>query len=194
MNLSSARESNVERGTGADAAFAASAANAAASPEDADLHPLWIQLVAGLAVIGRPRALYIGMLRITLPSASGSRIFILEGRLAGLWAQELLRVVREANQRYRCIFDLQEVFYVDSNGEQALRMLDRYGASFITDSAYGKDLCKRLKLRRIDASNLQELQPQQEGEGEPGGHIPKATDANCSSLEMPGQQRSGCRE
>jgi len=133
------------------------------------------------------------MLRITLPTANGSENFILEGRLAGLWAQELLRVVREANPRHRCIFDLQEVFYVDSNGEQALRMLSRYGASFVTDSAYGKDLCKRLKLRRIEASDVRELQPQQDDHSQPTGHIPEVAEANRSKVEMPGQQRSGCR-
>ena len=133
------------------------------------------------------------MLRITLPTANGSENFILEGRLAGLWAQELLRVVRETNLRHRCIFDLQEVFYVDSNGEQALRMLSRFGASFVTDSAYGKDLCKRLKLRRIEASDVRELQPRQEGDGQPVGHIPEVAESDRSRGEIPGQQRSGCR-
>ena len=91
------------------------------------------------------------MLRITLPSAGCPEIVVLEGRLAGLWAQELLRVAREANQGSGTIFDLQEVFYVDSSGEDALRILSRIGARFITDSAYGKDLCKRLRLHRIAA-------------------------------------------
>ena len=89
------------------------------------------------------------MLRITLPPANSSKAFILEGRLTGLWARELLRVARGANQGYDNIFDLQEVFYVDSAGEEALRLLSGRGAQFITESAYGKDLCHRLKLRRV---------------------------------------------
>jgi len=89
------------------------------------------------------------MLRITLPPANSTEAFILEGKLTGLWAQELLRVAREANQGYGNIFDLQEVFYVDSAGEDALRLLGRRGARFITESAYGKDLCNRLKLLRV---------------------------------------------
>jgi len=89
------------------------------------------------------------MLRITLPPANSTEAFILEGRLTGLWAQELLRVARGANQGYGNIFNLQEVFYVDSVGEDALRLLARRGARFITESAYGKDLCNRLKLRRV---------------------------------------------
>jgi hypothetical protein len=60
------------------------------------------------------------MLRITAPTASHSGLFILEGRLTGVWARELLRVARTANQGYGNIFDLQEVFFVDSEGEEAV--------------------------------------------------------------------------
>ena len=102
------------------------------------------------------------MLRITLPTASHSGLFILEGRLTGLWAKELLRVARGTNQGHGNIFDLQEVFYVDSEGENALRLLSGRGAKFITDSAYGKDLCRRLKLRRITPT---------EGEGDNGERV-----------------------
>ena len=94
------------------------------------------------------------MLRITLPTTGPSGLFILEGRLTGLWAKELLRVARGANQGHGNIFDLQEVFYVDSEGEEALRLLARRGASFITESAYGKDLCDRLKLDRTGPSEV----------------------------------------
>ena len=94
------------------------------------------------------------MLRITLPAANRSGSFILEGRLTGLWAKELLRVARAENQGHRNIFDLREVFYVDSEGENTLRWLGRRGAKFVTDSAYGKDLCHRLKLRRVEELQL----------------------------------------
>jgi hypothetical protein len=93
------------------------------------------------------------MLRITLPTASHSGLFILEGRLTGLWVKEFLRVARGANQGFGNIFDLQEVFYVDSEGEEALRLVARRGARFITESAYGKDLCHRLKLERVGSAD-----------------------------------------
>ena len=93
------------------------------------------------------------MLRITLPTAGHSELFILEGRLTGLWVKEFLRVARGTNQGFGNIFDLQEVFYVDSEGEEALQLLARRGARFITESAYGKDLCHRLKLQRVVFSN-----------------------------------------
>ena len=93
------------------------------------------------------------MLRITLPTASHSELFILKGRLTGLWVKEFLRVARGTNQGFGNIFDLQEVFYVDSDGEEALQLLARRGARFVTQSAYGKDLCHRLKLKRVDLDN-----------------------------------------
>ena len=99
-----------------------------------------------------------GMLRITLPTANRSGLFILEGRLTGLWVKEFLRVARGTNQGFGHIFDLHEVFYVDSEGEAALRSLGRRGARFITETAYGKDLCHRLKLERVGHR-------QQRGEG-----------------------------
>ena len=91
----------------------------------------------------------VNMLRITLPKAANQGMYKLEGRLTGRWAQELLRVVRQSGAGKGTVFDLQEVFYVDSAGEGALRLLGRRGARFITESAYGKDLCNRLKLRRV---------------------------------------------
>jgi len=135
--------------------------------------------------------MYNGMLRITLPSANVSGLFVLEGKLAGLWAQELLRVAREVNQGDGNIFDLQEVFYVDSTGEEALRRLSRHGARFIADSAYGRDLCRRLRLRRIAASEAHNSQMTQESDR---GPLPEATKANFSSAEELGHQRSGFRE
>lgn len=93
------------------------------------------------------------MLRITLPAASRTGSFILEGRLTGLWAKELLRVARTEYPIQTKIFDLREVFYVDSQGEDALRWLSGRGARFIAESAYGKDLCTRLNLHRVCPSD-----------------------------------------
>jgi hypothetical protein len=158
------------------------------------LHLLWIQPPSDSLTIGRPLAMYTGMLRITLPSANGPGIVVLEGRLAGLWAQELLRVVREANQGPGTVFDLQEVFYVDSSGEETLRILSRVGAKFLTDSAYGKDLCKRLKLHRI-ASEARNSQQAAENDADcGGGHLPEAKKDNRSRAEVLGHQCSGCRK
>lgn len=89
------------------------------------------------------------MLRITLPTRNDIRpVFILEGKLAGEWVKELIRVTREIGPGTNCVFDLEDVFYVDQLGEETLCWLNRLGATFITETAYGKDLCERLGLRR----------------------------------------------
>ena len=137
--------------------------------------------------IGKQDAVNAGMLRITVPTLSSQEVFVLEGKLTGLWAQELLRVARAANQGPGTIFNLQEVFYVDSSGEEALRFLSRRGARFLTDSAYGVDLCKRLKLHRI-------CQQVEDGNAHRAGRIPISTKTNPSGADVLGQQRSGCRE
>ena len=117
---------------------------------------LSFQRIKVLLTIGEQIAITFGMLRITSPTASGSGVFVLKGRLTGLWAQELLRVARGENRGHGNIFDLQDVFHVDSAGEKALRILGAaYGARFITKSAYGKDLCRRLKLHRVTISEVE---------------------------------------
>ena len=84
-----------------------------------------------------------------------------EGRLTGLWAHVLLRIARGENQAHGNTFDLKEVSYVDSAGENALRTLGgACGASFIAESAYGKYLCKRLKLRRVSIAEVERISRQ----------------------------------
>jgi hypothetical protein len=81
-------------------------------------------------------------------------VFVLEGRLVGLWVKELIRVTRQLGPGTTSVFDIEDVFYVDSLGEETLLWLNRLGATFITNTAYGKDLCRRLHLRRAATSKL----------------------------------------
>jgi hypothetical protein len=104
------------------------------------------------------------MLRVTLPTANDSGVIVLEGRLTGLWSKVLLLLARGEIQGHGKTFDLREVLYVDSAGENALQTLGRiYGASFIAESAYGKYLCKRLKLRRVSIAELENFNRQVRG-------------------------------
>ena len=72
---------------------------------------------------------------------------MLEGRLAGLWVKELICVTSHLGPGTAAVFDIENVFYVDSLGEGTLLWLNRLGAAFIAENAYGKNLCKRLRLR-----------------------------------------------
>ena len=81
-------------------------------------------------------------------------MFILEGRLAGLWVKELLHVTRDIGPNTNCVFDIEDVAYVDQPGEEALKRLNQSGATFLVKSVYGKDLCERLHLHRPSPANV----------------------------------------
>jgi hypothetical protein len=66
--------------------------------------------------------------------------------------KELIRVTCDLGPRTTSVFDIEEVFYVDPLGEETLCWLNRLGATFITETAYGKDLCERLGLRRASSA------------------------------------------
>jgi len=88
------------------------------------------------------------MLRITLPSSEDHPVFVLEGKLSGLWVKELIRVTRLLGPRTNSVFDIEGVSYVDSLGEKTLLWLNSLGAVFAAENVYGKDLCRRLHLHR----------------------------------------------
>jgi hypothetical protein len=94
------------------------------------------------------------VLRITLPTREDDPLFILEGRLAGKWVEELIRVIHQIRSGKKCVFDIENVFYVDSLGEEALLWMNRMGATFITENAYGRDLCQRLHLCRTTVAKV----------------------------------------
>jgi hypothetical protein len=89
------------------------------------------------------------MLRITLPTCEEHPVYFLEGRLAGLWTKEFIRVTNQLGPGTTAVFDIENVFYVDSLGEETLLWLNRLGAAFIVENVYGQSLCKRLHLRRM---------------------------------------------
>lgn len=56
------------------------------------------------------------------------------------------------------VFDIQQLSAIDSAGEEVLRILSKRGGRFITNSLYGRDLCKRLKLSRVTAPDSENHQ------------------------------------
>jgi hypothetical protein len=92
------------------------------------------------------------VLRITLPSCKEDRLFILEGTLTGEWVKEFIRVTNQVCPGKTSIFDIENVFYVDSPGEDALVWLNQLGATFIAENVYGRGLCERLHLHRTTAA------------------------------------------
>jgi len=125
-----------------------------------------------LRLNGTVRASSYAMLRITLPTRDDPQVFVLEGRLTGDWVKELLRVTRDLGPRTSCIFDLEEVYYVDPLGEETLLWLNRLGARFVTNTAYGKYLCQRLHLHR--APTIKPAGKQKRGKAPPDTPISSA--------------------
>jgi len=92
------------------------------------------------------------MLRITISNCKNHPMYVLEGRLAGDWVQELVWITRELSPRTKPVIDIEHVHYVDPLGEKALHWLNHLGAGFVAQNAYGVHLCERLQLRRLNAS------------------------------------------
>ena len=95
------------------------------------------------------------MLRITVSKRKDHPMYVLEGRLAGNWVQELMSVTSELNQGSNAIIDIEHVHYADPLGEKALQWLNRLGAAFVVQNAYGVDLCDRLELSRVSVSEVE---------------------------------------
>jgi len=114
------------------------------------------------------------MLRITLSFRKDKPLFILEGRLAGEWVAELIRVTHQIPSGKKCVVDIENVFYVDSPGEEALLWLNQLGAAFITENVYGSDLCQRLHLRRttLDKSDAPSSHKRRSGKAPPDTDLP----------------------
>jgi hypothetical protein len=71
------------------------------------------------------------MLRITIHDTAGELRFHLEGRLAGPWVRELeccWETARSIVRGRSVVFDLNDVDYVDREGERLLEALHAKGA------------------------------------------------------------------
>ena len=63
----------------------------------------------------------------------------LHGQLTGLWVSELRTVWRNtqgADEHRRCVFDLNDVTFVDEAGEKLLRVLAKEGVQFEAGGIY----------------------------------------------------------
>jgi hypothetical protein len=91
------------------------------------------------------------MLKITMTKTPTEERWILHGRLIGPWVRELKAVWRNthrADEQQRCVFDLNEVTFVDKGGETLLRALAKEGVQFEASGIYVRDVVKQLKDKR----------------------------------------------
>jgi outer membrane protein TolC len=90
------------------------------------------------------------MLKISFSEIPTEEKWILEGRLTEPWVRELRtswkRNHRTAKER-ACIVDLNEITFVDKNGERLLRAMVREGAQCIARGIYTKHILENLTTR-----------------------------------------------
>jgi ABC-type transporter Mla MlaB component len=91
------------------------------------------------------------MLKINVTKTETEERWILQGRLMGPWVRELKAVwqnTHRADQQQRCVFDLNDVTFVDKAGEKLLRALAKEGAQFEASGIYVRDVVEQLKGKR----------------------------------------------
>jgi anti-anti-sigma regulatory factor len=86
------------------------------------------------------------VLRITIDETPTEKRWILQGRLVGLWVSELRRAWKNAHRtdnNRKCVVDLNDVTFIDKNGERLLRTMSKQGAQFIATGIYIKHVLQQ---------------------------------------------------
>lgn len=87
------------------------------------------------------------MLKITMSKTGTEDRWTVYGQLTGPWVSELRTVWRNAqnaDKQRRCVFDLNEVTFVDKAGEKLLRVLAKHGVEFEAAGLYVRGVLRRL--------------------------------------------------
>jgi hypothetical protein len=90
------------------------------------------------------------MLKITITSTATEERWFLQGRLVAPWIDEVkaswMRAHRTALAR-RCIVNLDEVTFIDRNGERMLRWMSNRGAQLVARDVYVQHVLDRLRRK-----------------------------------------------
>lgn len=93
------------------------------------------------------------MLRITVADTSGEQRWVIHGRLVEPWVSELRSTWKKAEavrQGKACVVDLNEVTFIDEDGEGVLLEIAKDGARFVAGGVYTKQVVDHLR-RLCDA-------------------------------------------
>ena len=107
------------------------------------------------------------MLRITVTDLPDKQRWLLQGRLVGPWAAELRlawRSARHESDTRKCIVELNDVTFIDQNGEAVLKEIMSQEAEFFTSGMYTKQILENL------SSDLERSRIRKENENDPGNH------------------------
>jgi anti-anti-sigma regulatory factor len=81
------------------------------------------------------------MLKITIRETPEEMRWVLQGRLVGVWVDELRTSWKKKPRRPSktpCVIDLNDVTFIDEKGERLLRAMSKRGAQFIASGIYIK--------------------------------------------------------
>jgi anti-anti-sigma regulatory factor len=90
------------------------------------------------------------MLRITVTENASEQRWVLQGRLSGAILEELTvnwRSDRDCPSTRELVVDLNEVTYIDKDGERVLMMMVKDGAKFVVTGVYTKHLLESLQRK-----------------------------------------------
>jgi anti-anti-sigma regulatory factor len=90
------------------------------------------------------------MLRITVSETASEQRWILQGRLTGSAMEELISswcAKQRCQPPQSCVVDLNEITFIDKDGEQVLLMMLRDGAKFVATGLYTKHLLESLSAQ-----------------------------------------------
>lgn len=90
------------------------------------------------------------MLRVEVNDSANALSLKLQGRLVGEEAKNARTLMMRHSAGMRLIVDLTELTFVDAVGEDLLSFFGRFGAHFIAETSYSRDVCERLHLRLVE--------------------------------------------
>jgi hypothetical protein len=96
------------------------------------------------------------VLKITINETAAERRWILQGRLAAVWVDELRKMWKSSQQQIQlsqtqqkqkctpCIIDLNDVTFIDKRGERLLRTMAKQGARFVASGVYIRHMLEQV--------------------------------------------------
>jgi len=91
------------------------------------------------------------MLRTMISDTPFEQTWVLQGRLCGQWAVDLQRrwkAARNERQGRKCIVNLEDVTYMDSDGQTLLQQMLDEGCQLVASRVYTKYVLESLKADR----------------------------------------------
>jgi anti-anti-sigma regulatory factor len=88
------------------------------------------------------------MLKISITETPAERKWVLQGRLVGPWVSELRATWKNGHKsqdKRACVIDLNDVTFIDKEGERLLRAISKKGAQLVADGLYIKHVLEHVK-------------------------------------------------